>query len=111
MLAGTTGEVGDPLLGLIQFLGGVVAVLVREEPDRISLGEFHQPCQVASGSTKRPVACLLHGGVRYGQSGHRVCQLTGAAGAGTWAADAGARSSGAGAAGVSVPPWSRRNGG
>jgi pimeloyl-ACP methyl ester carboxylesterase len=41
----------------------------------------------------------------------RVLQLTSAAGAGAEAADPGARSSGAGAAGVPVPPWSRRNGG
>jgi hypothetical protein len=33
VLAGAAGEVGDPLLGLIQFLGGVVAVHVREQPD------------------------------------------------------------------------------
>ena len=43
-------------------------------------------------------------------SGLRVLQLTCAAGAGAEAADAGPRSSGAGA-GTPAPPWSRRNGG
>src|ERR1700750_1559225 len=52
-------------------------------------------------------ACLPQGGVRYG---HRALQLTGAAGGGAQAAEAGARSSG-GAAGTPAPPWSRRNGG
>src|ERR1022692_4210043 len=44
------------------------------------------------------------------RGGHRGLQLTGAAGVGAQAADAGARSSGAGA-GMASPPWSRRNGG